>query len=456
MPAAFPRTTTPSTRHRKPRRSRSAPPPARTEPAPVELSPARPPVASFAAAKLPQPLVTALQRRGIAEPFPIQAATLPDALAGADVLGRAETGSGKTLAFGLPLLARLGSGARRGTRRPAGLVLVPTRELARQVTDVLAPLGQPLGVRVTAVYGGASMGRQISVLGRGCDIVVATPGRLVDLIERRAVHLDAVDVAVLDEADHLCDLGFLPVVRRLLAMVPVGGQRMLFSATLDGDVDVLVREFLDRPVLVDIAPAQAAAPVTHQLVDVDAGSKNAAVTDLARGAERALLFVRSRHRANRLAASLLSSGIRVRPLHGGLAQSARNHAIAEFASGDTKVLVATDVAARGLHVEGLDLVVHVDPPHEPKAFLHRSGRTARAGASGTVITLVLPDERHRVTRLLHGAGIVASQRPATTGERSERSERPERAERPRHNRANRSASPPPRQKKPRRRHTQHR
>ncbi len=386
-----------------PRRAASARPHALP---PVQTRPPAPPITSFAAAGLPQRLVTALERRGIREPFPVQAATLPDALTGADLLGRAVTGSGKTLGFGLPLLAHLGAAGERVRRRPRGLVLAPTRELAQQVTDVLAPLGQAIGVRVQAIYGGTSMGRQINALDRGVDLVVATPGRLVDLLERKAIFLDSVEVTVLDEADHLCDLGFLPVVRRLLALVPTGGQRLLFSATLDGDVDVLTREFLVDPVLVEVMPPTDGAAVTHRVLTLaDRAAKTAAVAELAATADRTLLFVRTKRGADRLARQLSTPTLPVKPLHGGLTQSARTRALAAFGAGKTRVLVATDVAARGLDISNVDVVVHVDPPSDPKAFVHRSGRTGRAGASGAVITLALPDERRDVDAMLRRAGI---------------------------------------------------
>jgi superfamily II DNA/RNA helicase len=406
----------------------------------VQTRPPAPPITSFAAAGLPQRLVTALERRGIHEPFPVQAATLPDALTGADLLGRAVTGSGKTLGFGLPLLAHLGAAGPRGRRRPKGLVLAPTRELAQQVTDVLAPLGQALGVRVAAVYGGTSIGRQINALDRGVDVVVATPGRLVDLLERRAIFLDAVEVTVVDEADHMCDLGFLPVVRRLLGLVPTGGQRLLFSATLDGDVDVLTREFLVNPVLVEVMPPDDGAVVTHRVLTLaDRAAKTAAVAELAATAERTLLFVRTKRGADRLARQLSTPSLPVKPLHGGLTQSARTRALAAFGAGRTRVLVATDVAARGLDISNVDVVVHVDPPSDPKAFVHRSGRTGRAGASGAVITLALPDERREVDAMLARAGItVAGERSAqpapARGDRRPRSARDHRQQSPRDNR----------------------
>jgi len=383
--------------------------PARVAPTPVVTRAPQPPVTSFAAAGLSPSLVTALARRGVETPFPIQAAALRDALAGTDVLGRAATGSGKTLAFGLALLARV-EGEPRVPRRPRALVLVPTRELAKQVADVLIPLGQAVNIRVTTVYGGAPLGRQIDALGRGVDVVVATPGRLEDLLERRSVSLDAIEVTVLDEADHLCDLGFLPAMRRLLALIPAGTQRMLFSATLDGDVDTLVRQHLTEPVLVDVAPLTQradATPVEHRIVAVRSREdKPSVAAGLVTGSDRALLFVRTKHGADRLALQLDRLGVHAKALHGGLAQHARTRALAAFTSGEHPVLVATDVAARGLHVDDVALVVHVDPPAEAKTFAHRSGRTGRAGAGGTVISLVLPDERRAVDALHRDAGVV--------------------------------------------------
>ncbi len=399
---------------RAPRSRRPAPRPARAPrpaalPAPPPTRAPLPAVRTFAEAGLPPALVRLLTRRGITEPFAVQGAVLRDALAGHDVLGRAPTGSGKTLAFGLPLVVRVGAGS-RVSRRPRALVLLPTRELAEQVGSVLAPLGQATGVTVATVYGGTSIGRQISQLARGVDVLVATPGRLVDLLERGGVYLDRVEVAVLDEADHLCDLGFLPVVQRLLDLVPRGGQRMLFSATLDGAVDVLVRRYLADPVLVEVAaPALATEPVTHRLVTVRRREdKPAAIADLVRDLSRTIVFVRTKHGADRLATQLTRHGLTARALHGGLPQNARTRALASFTGGDSAVLVATDVAARGLHVDGVELVVHADLPTESKVFAHRSGRTGRAGAGGQVVTLVLPEEASSAKRLLASAqGRVA-------------------------------------------------
>lgn len=354
--------------------------------------------------------MAALARRGLGVPFPIQAATLADALAGEHVLARARTGAGKTLGFGLPLLAAVAAlPDPTAARRPRGLVLVPTRELAQQVTDALAPLAKTLRLRLAAVYGGTSLPRQAEALRRGTDIVVATPGRLTDLLERGACQLDAVAVTVLDEADHMCDLGFLPAVRALLRQVPAEGQRLLFSATLDRQVDVLVREFLPDPVLVAIDPQDSPVDaMTHRpLQAADPAAKQALVSALAAGPGRTLLFTRTKHGADRLARRLVREGIPAAALHGGLAQNARTRALQGFTDGTCRVLVATDVAARGIHVEGIDLVVHADPPTEPKAYLHRSGRTARAGASGTVVVVCLPEERRAVDAMLAAAGVSA-------------------------------------------------
>jgi superfamily II DNA/RNA helicase len=364
---------------------------------------------------VPSTLTAALAARGITAPRPIQAQTLPDALAGRDVLGRAETGSGKTLAFGLPMLVRTaGASSRRTARRPRGLVLVPTRELADQVHDELAPLAALLRLRLLAVYGGVPLGRQVQALRRGTDIVVATPGRLLDLLRQGACSLDAVAIAVLDEADHMADMGFLPAVTSLLDQVPPGGQRLLFSATLDGQVDTVVRRYLPDPVRHTVVPTAAAAALTdHQVRAVEAADKVAVAAELAGRPGRTLVFVRTKHRAARLARQLEHAGVRAGALHGNLAQPARTRALAAFAAGTVPVLVATDIAARGIHVEGIDLVVHFDPPAEAKAYLHRSGRTARAGAAGTVITLVLPEQAGEVAKLHRRAAVTAASRPTT-------------------------------------------
>jgi superfamily II DNA/RNA helicase len=388
----------------------------RTEPRPAPVSelelaltasldaPAGP--TDFAALRLPQSLLTALQRRGIASAFPIQARTLPDALAGRDLLGRAETGSGKTLAFGLPMLARLMGGSDRPARAPGGLVLVPTRELAGQVQDALAPLGQPLGLRVLAVYGGASMGRQISALRRGVDLLVATPGRLLDLINQGECTLGSVEVTAIDEADHMADLGFLPDVTRILDMTRADGQRLLFSATLDRGVDRLARAYLTDPVA--IAVASAASPVSgmdHLAFTVRHEDKVPVLGEIVARPARTLVFVRTKHGADRLARQLGRTGTEAGAIHGNLAQNARQRALDAFAAGRTRVLVATDVAARGIHVDDVDLVVHYDPPADHKDYLHRSGRTARAGATGTVLSMLLPEQARDAEGLFERAGV---------------------------------------------------
>ncbi|MGI8869057.1 MAG: DEAD/DEAH box helicase [Mycobacteriales bacterium] len=357
---------------------------------------------TFAGLGMPDALVSILARRGMNAPFAIQARTLRDALAGHDILGRAQTGSGKTLAFGVPLLARLAADSTpaRPGRNPRALVLVPTRELAQQVTDALAPLGQPLGLRLVAVYGGASMGRQIDALSRGTDVIVATPGRLIDLIGQGRARLRSVETSVIDEADFMADLGFLPAVTRLLDQTPPDGQRMLFSATLDRGVDKLAQRYLTEPRF--HAVADASAPVetaSHRFFSLAAEHKVPVVTELAGRPGRSLLFVRTKHGADRLAKQLRRAGVPAAAIHGNLSQSQRNRALDGFATGSARVLVATDVAARGLHVDDVDLVVHYDPAADHKDYLHRSGRTARAGASGTVVSLVLPEQVRDVSKM---------------------------------------------------------
>lgn len=426
---------------------------------------------SFDGLGLPARLVEVLASQGVTAPFAIQTRALPDALAGRDLLGRAQTGSGKTLAFGLPLLTRLTghtagrsgdqgadqTGDRSGDQSrpnrvagaPRGLVLVPTRELALQVTEVLAPLAEALKLRVCTVYGGAPYGRQLDALARGVDVVVATPGRLVDLIERRACRLDLVDITVLDEADYMADLGFLPVVTKLLQQTREGGQRLLFSATLDRGVDGLVRAFLTDPALHAVAPA--AAPVEsmdHHVFSMTAEHKVAVAAELAARPGRTLFFVRTKHGADRLVTQLGRCGVQAVAIHGNRGQGARQRALADFAAGRTRVLVATDVAARGIHVDGVDLVVHYDPPNDSKDYLHRSGRTARAGATGTVLALAQPADVATLRRLHADARVVATvtsvhpghgevRRIATSGEpivvqpRTERVERSDRSDRPR-------------------------
>jgi superfamily II DNA/RNA helicase len=373
------------------------------------------PRTDFAELGVPTTLTAVLAARGITTPRPIQARTLPDALAGRDVLGRAETGSGKTLAFGLPLLVRTANASgKRSPRQPRGLVVVPTRELADQVHDELLPLAAVLNLRLLAVYGGVPLGRQAQELRRGIDVVVATPGRLLDLLGQGVCSLDAVAITVLDEADHMADMGFLPAVTSLLDRVPAGGQRLLFSATLDTQVDTLVHRYLTDPVRHTVAPTAAAtARMDHQIRTVRASDKVTVAAELAGRPGRTLVFVRTKHRAARLARQLQQAGVRAGALHGNLAQPARTRALAAFAAGTVPVLVATDIAARGIHVDGIDLVVHFDPPTEPKAYLHRSGRTARAGAAGTVITLVLPEQATEVAKLHRRAQVTTS--PLPTG-----------------------------------------
>jgi superfamily II DNA/RNA helicase len=358
---------------------------------------------------IPGPLVSALAQRGIETPFAIQARALPDALAGRDVLGRAQTGSGKTLAFGLAMLSRLaGAGGPRREKAPRGLVLVPTRELAQQVADVLTPLGQAIGVTVTTVYGGAPLGRQVERLRRGVDIVVATPGRLIDLLERHACSLGQIEITVIDEADHMADLGFLPAVSRILDETPSDGQRMLFSATLDRDVDRLVTGYLNDPALHAVAASTepGAVAADHRVFIMPAEDKVTIATEIAARPDRTLFFVRTKHGADRLAKQLTRAGVPAATIHGNLNQNQRQRALNAFTAGHPRVLVATDVAARGLDIDDVGLVVHFDPPNDHKDYLHRSGRTARAGASGTVLALVDPAQVRDVARLHDAAGVT--------------------------------------------------
>ena len=373
-----------------------------------------PPVgAGFAALGVPAALVRALDAQGITSPFPIQTATLPDTLAGRDVLGRGRTGSGKTLAFSLPLVARLLGGQRR-PRQARALVLVPTRELANQVLAVVAPLAHAVGLTSTVVFGGVGQNPQVRAIAPGVDILVACPGRLEDLIGQGLVDLSGVEVTVLDEADHMADLGFLPGVKRLLDRTPTNGQRMLFSATLDNGVDVLVKRYLHAPATHSVDPVVApVSTMTHHVFAVSTADKADVVRELASGAERSLLFMRTKHTAKKLAKQLTAAGVPAVELHGNLSQNARERNLSAFTDGTTRVLVATDIAARGIHVDDVALVVHVDPPTEHKAYLHRSGRTARAGAGGTVVTLATPDQAGEVRLLAKQAGI----RPVTVAVR---------------------------------------
>ena len=365
---------------------------------------------------LPGGLVDALAANGMVAPFAIQASAIPDALAGRDVLGRAQTGSGKTLAFGLPMLARLaGAAGHRRPKAPHGLVLVPTRELAVQVAGTLAPLGQALGATVMTVYGGVSISRQIDRLRRGVDIVVATPGRLIDLLDRSACTLADVEITVLDEADHMADLGFLPAVTRLLDATPAGGQRMLFSATLDRGVEALVGSYLSDPALHAVASVGAPDLVDHRVFVLPAQDKVAIAAEIGGRPGRTLFFVRTKHGADRLAKQLTRAGVDAAAIHGNLNQNQRHRALAAFTAGHPRVLVATDVAARGIHVDDIELVVHFDPPNDHKDYLHRSGRTARAGASGTVVALVEPAQVREFGRLHQAAGVTPTSHQVQPG-----------------------------------------
>jgi superfamily II DNA/RNA helicase len=369
---------------------------------------------TFADLGVPRPLVGALAAHGITQPFPIQAETLPDTLAGRDVLGRGKTGSGKTLAFAIPLVSRLSERKRRPSR-PSGLVLAPTRELATQISAALEPLAAAYHLRVTTIFGGVPQGRQVAALKSGVDIVVACPGRLEDLMEQRVISLDAVEITVIDEADHMADLGFLPGVTRILAATPAGGQRLLFSATLDNGVDKLVKRFLRDEVLHSVDEVNSpVAEMTHHVFHVaGAEAKKELVHRLASGTGRRILFLRTKHQARKLARQLTESGVPSVDLHGNLSQPARDRNLAAFAAGDARVLVATDIAARGVHVDEVELVVHIDPPAEHKSYLHRSGRTARAGSAGDVVTVVLPEQRRDTQVLMRRAGITVTPQQVT-------------------------------------------
>ena len=360
---------------------------------------------TFASLGAPPPVVAALANAGITTPFPIQAAVLPDALDGRDILGRGRTGSGKTLGFAIPLVSRLADGFTSACR-PRGLVLVPTRELASQVQAVLLPLAQAVGLSVATVYGGTSQKPQVAALRNRADIIVACPGRLADLIEQGHCHLGDVEISVVDEADHLADLGFLPVVRRLLHDTPPEGQRMLFSATLDNAVDVLVRRFLSEPAEHAVDSATAPAALVHHLLTVAPADRLSVAAALAGGENRSLIFTRTKHGARKLARHLTAARIPAVELHGNLGQNARERNLAKFASGAVRVMVATDIAARGIHVDGIDLVIHADSPTEHKAYLHRSGRTARAGAAGVVVTLQTPAQADDVRKLMCKARVT--------------------------------------------------
>ncbi|MFC8586951.1 DEAD/DEAH box helicase [Streptomyces sp. NPDC057217] len=387
------------------RRPAAPPPPSEFTP-PVSVTPALPAVDSFADLDMPEGLLRTLGEQGVTEPFPIQAATLPNSLAGRDVLGRGRTGSGKTLAFGLALLART-AGRRAEPGAPLALVLVPTRELAQQVTDALTPYAGALRLRITTVVGGMSISRQSSALRRGAEVLIATPGRLHDLIDRGDCRLDQVAVTVLDEADQMADMGFLPQVTKLLKQVEPGGQRLLFSATLDRNIDRLVKMFLDDPVVHSVDPSAGAVTTMehHVLYVADETDKKAVTLRIAARDGRTILFLDTKRSVDRLVKRLLANGVRASGLHGGRSQPQRNRTLDQFKNGQVTTLVATNVAARGIHVDDLDMVVNVDPPMDHKDYLHRGGRTARAGESGSVFTLVLPDQKRDMGRLMSNAGI---------------------------------------------------
>jgi superfamily II DNA/RNA helicase len=363
---------------------------------------------TFAALGLPARLVTALAARDIHAPFAIQSRALPDALAGRDVLGRAQTGSGKTLAFGLPVLTRLAASAgNRREKAPRALVLVPTRELAVQVAEAIEPLGRALSVTVTTVYGGVTIGRQIDRVRRGVDIVVATPGRLIDLLDRHACTLSDIEITVIDEADHMADLGFLPAVTRILDDTPASGQRMLFSATLDRGVGQLVTSYLTDPALHAVPhEVPSAGDAEHSVLVLSAQDKVSVAAEIASRPARTLFFVRTKHGADRLAKQFGRVGVEAAAIHGNLNQNQRQRALAGFAAGHPRVLVATDVAARGIHVDDIELVVHFDPPNDHKDYLHRSGRTARAGATGMVVALVEHGQVREFERMHDAAGVT--------------------------------------------------
>ena len=363
---------------------------------------------TFAALGVPAPLVEVLTTSGITAPFPIQVATLPDSLGGRDVLGRGRTGSGKTLAFSIPLVARLAtSPSKRQAKRPRSLILVPTRELANQVAAVVDPMARALGMSTTTIFGGVGQNPQVQALAKGVDVVIACPGRLEDLIGQGHCDLGAVEITILDEADHMADLGFLPGVKRIMDRTPKTGQRLLFSATLDNGVDVLVKRYLSNPITHSVDPAVApVSTMTHHVFRIDAADKTQIVQELASGLGRSVLFTRTKHQAKKLAKQLTAAGVPAVDLHGNLSQNARERNLEAFTSGTSRVLCATDIAARGIHVDDVALVVHVDPPAEHKAYLHRSGRTARAGAEGAVVTIATPDQAGEVRTLARLAGIT--------------------------------------------------
>ncbi|NUO91571.1 MAG: DEAD/DEAH box helicase, partial [Dermatophilaceae bacterium] len=367
---------------------------------------------NFAVLGVPTSLVTVLSGLGITTPTPIQTATLPDSIAGRDVLGRGRTGSGKTYAFLLPLLTRLSqSGGRRQARRPRALILAPTRELVTQIDSAMAPLAKALGLTSQTIFGGVGQNPQVQGLRAGVDVIVACPGRLEDLMQQGHVFLDGIEITILDEADHMADLGFLPGVRRIMDKTPGDSQRLLFSATLDGAINVLVKRFLTNPVTHEADSAQSpVATMSHHVLHVDNGSHLPVILDLTAAPGRKVVFTRTKHRAKKLAKQLNASGVPAVELHGNLSQNARTRNMDDFHSGRAQTLVATDIAARGIHVDDVALVIHADPPVEHKAYLHRSGRTARAGNEGTVVTMMLDEQVRDVRDLTRKAGI----KPTTT------------------------------------------
>src|SRR6201746_2312891 len=363
---------------------------------------------TFASLGVPAALCAELVRQGIETPFPIQTATLPDSLAGKDVLGRGRTGSGKTLAFSLPLVARLAaSTSKRQPKRPRSLILVPTRELANQGAAVVDPMARALGMKTTTIFGGVGQNPQVQALAGGLDVVIACPGRLEDLIQQGHCDLGAIEVTILDEADHMADLGFLPGVKRIMDRTPKVGQRMLFSATLDNGVDVLVKRYLTNPTTHSVDPAVApVSTMTHHVFRVDAADKGQIVQELASGLGRTGMFTRTKHQAKKLAKQLTAAGVPAVDLHGNLSQNARERNLEAFSTGETRVLCATDIAARGIPGDDVAIVLPVAPPAEHKAYLHRSGRTARAGAGGIVVTIATADQAGEVRTLARMAGIT--------------------------------------------------
>lgn len=387
---------------------------------------------TFADLGVPEALLRILNKDGKTVAFPIQRDTLPDSLVGRDILGRGRTGSGKTLAFVIPLVARLAldpttlpsgqAGSRESNQQrsrknlphPRGLILVPTRELANQIDEVLLPLAQAYHLRTCTVYGGVKQGHQVDALNRGAQIVVACPGRLEDLLRQGLLSLEAISITVLDEADEMADMGFLPAVERLLLQVRPDGQRMLFSATLDHGVDALVKRFLNNARVHEVDSAtQHVDQMTHHIFETTQDAKHDLVRRLASGQGKRILFTRTKFQAKKLAKNLISAGIPAAQLHGNLSQNQRDRNLEAFSKGDVRVLVATDVAARGVDISDVELVVQVDPPADSKSFLHRSGRTARAGRSGDVVTVVMPNQRHDVRRMLRLAHIDAKPIPVS-------------------------------------------